>query len=290
MASKLNVNNLNSDNGKISIVNTDLLDLSQSSNGIILPSGNNLEEVNPENRAIRLNTEENKLKVYSSTNEWKELVDINSEFASRKFGIVRSDLVFYVNAADSSSYPGVGNEWYDTSGFGHVITLGPQVTFVSDFGGVLNFAENSEGYGRNDTFDLSTSDFTVVTWVRKNSNGNNGRTVTALNNNWLLGHHDTTYGDYYANGWVETGVATSDTVWRMYTGTGNLSTDIYELYINDTLTTVNSGGSAGPSGWNLNAQYGQYSDCQIANILCYDRVLTQQEITKNYNALRSRFT
>ena len=75
----------------------------------------------------------------------------------------------------------------------------------------------------------------------------------------------------------------------MFTGTGNISSDSYSLYINDQLIVTNSNGSAGPNGWNLNNQYGQYSDCQIANLICYNRVLTAAEITQNFNALRGRF-
>lgn len=203
---------------------------------------------------------------------------------------VSDGLVFCVDAANLKSYPGSGTTWFDIGGNQHNITLGSSVSFVSSFGGVLNFPENADGYGRNTSINLSSSNYTVMSFVRKNSNGNDGRTITAYNNNWLLGHHDTTYGDYYAEGWVNNiSSPQSDTTWRMFTGTGNISSDSYSLYINDQLIVTNSNGSAGPNGWNLNNQYGQYSDCQIANLICYNRVLTAAEITQNFNALRGRF-
>ena len=170
------------------------------------------------------------------------------------------------------------------------VTLTALRSFVSSFGGVLNFPEDANGYGRNTSMNLSSSNYTVMSFVRKNVSGNDGRTITAYNNNWLLGHHDTTYGDYYANGWVYSGAGTSDTVWRMFTGTGDISADSYNLYINDSIiVSGSSGGSAGPNGWNLNNQYSQYSNCQIATLICYNRVLTASEIQKNFDALRSRF-
>jgi len=204
--------------------------------------------------------------------------------------IVTDGLVLALDAGNTKSYPGSGTTWTDLSGNGNNITLGSSVSFVSSFGGVLNFPEDANGYGRNTSMNLSSSNYTVMSFVRKNVSGNDGRTITAYNNNWLLGHHDTTYGDYYANGWVYSGAGTSDTVWRMFTGTGDISADSYNLYINDSIIVSGSaGGSAGPNGWNLNNQYSQYSNCQIATLICYNRVLTASEIQQNFNATRSRF-
>ena len=204
--------------------------------------------------------------------------------------IVTDGLVLALDAANPKSYPGSGTTWYDLSGNGHHVELGSSVTLDSNFKGVLNFPEDANGYGRNSTMNLSSSNYTVISFVRKNSVGNDGRTITSLNNNWLLAHHDTTYGDYYANGWINGGLGTSDTTWRMFVGTGNISSDSYSLYINDSIITANSnGGSQGPNGWNLNNQYGQYSNCQIANLLCYNRELSAAEIKQNFNATRGRF-
>lgn len=204
--------------------------------------------------------------------------------------VVTAGLVMYVDAANTKSYPGFGSTWYDLSNNQQNITLGPSVSFVDSFSGVLNFAKNANGYGRNTTINLSNSDYTIMSFVRKNIVGDFGRTITAQSNNWLLGHHDNTYGDYYADGWVYAGAGTSDTVWRMYTGTGAKIADKYSLYINSNLIVSESAaGVGGPVGWNLNNQYGQYSDCQIANLMCYNRVLSTAEVLQNYNALKGRF-
>lgn len=202
----------------------------------------------------------------------------------------RDGLVMLVDAGSYRSYPLSGSTWFDLTSNGHDISLGSSVTFSSDFGGVLRFAEDGNGYGRNTSMNMSSTNYTVISYVRKMSNGNDGRTITAYNNNWLLAHHDNTYGDYYAEGWVNNITSpTSDTTWRMFTGTGNISGDVYQLYINDSLTVSNSNGSQGPNGWNLNNQYGQYSDCQIANLIVYNRVLTSSEISQIYNATKKRF-
>jgi hypothetical protein len=202
----------------------------------------------------------------------------------------QSGLVMVVDAGSYRSYPNSGSTWFDITSNGHNITLGSSVTFSTDFGGVLRFPENANGFGRNTSMNLSSSNYTVISYVRKMNNGNDGRTITAYNNNWLLAHHDNTYGDYYAEGWVnDIASPTSDTTWRMYTGTGNISGDVYQLYINDSLIASNSNGAAGPNGWNLNNQYDQYSDCQIANLIVYNRVLTSTEITQIFNVTKRRF-
>lgn len=204
--------------------------------------------------------------------------------------IPTSGLVQCVDAANPRSYPGSGSVWIDITGNGHNISLGAGVSYQSTAGGVLQFAKDSTGYGTNSSLNLSSSSNTVISFVRKLSNGDSGRTITSWNNNWLMAHHDTTYGDYYAEGWVnDVGSPSSDTTWRMFTATGNISTDTWAIYANETLLASNSNGSQGPNGWNLNSQYAQYSTCQIANLLVWNRVLTTDEILQVFNAYRGRF-
>jgi hypothetical protein len=200
----------------------------------------------------------------------------------------------YHTFTSSGTFAVVSNNttWYDTSGNGRHMSLGSSVSYSSDFSGMLTFAQDDNGFARLDpgALDLRSSNFTVISFVRKLSTGNTGRTITAYGNNWLLAHHDSTYGDYYAEGWVnDVGSPPSDNVWRMFTGTGNIASDVYQLYINTSLITSNSAGAQGPYGWNINNQYGQSSHCQIGTLLVYNRVLTSAEITQNYNALKTRY-
>jgi hypothetical protein len=207
------------------------------------------------------------------------------------YNIPTSGLVQCVDAANPRSYPGSGSTWYDVTGNGHNIALGAGVTYQSGTGrGVLQFAKDSTGYGTNSTLNLSASNNTVISFVRKLVDADSGRTITSLNNNWLMAHHDSTYGDYYAEGWVnDVASPISDTVWRMFTATGNISSDTWATYANETLLISNSNGTQGPNGWNLNSQYGQYSTCQIANLLVWNRVLTTIEISQVFNSYRGRF-
>ena len=55
-------------------------------------------------------------------------------------------------------------------------------------------------------------------------------------------------------------------------------------------------GSAGPNGINIgrwgfgNGGAGsEFSNCEVSFLLCYDRILTEAEIKKNFNAFKRRF-
>jgi hypothetical protein len=196
-----------------------------------------------------------------------------------------------VDASNSKSYPGSGSTWYDLTGNGHHLTLGSTATYSTTFGGVITFAKDANGYARNTSLNLSATNSTVISFMRKTVAGDSGRVLTAYNNNWLLGYHDTTIGDYYAEGWTYDGFGTVDTQWRMFAGTGDIALDTWEVYINtEKMTgTAPAGGSAGPNGFNINNQYDQYSNSQMAVLLCYNRVLTAQEIQQNFYAMRGRF-
>ena len=76
----------------------------------------------------------------------------------------------------------------------------------------------------------------------------------------------------------------------MYTGTGHIANDVWQLYVNTTLEASNNAGSQGPNGWNFNNQYSQYSTCQIAFVACWNRVLSSAEIAQVYSITSGRFS
>ena len=202
--------------------------------------------------------------------------------------IVTSGLVMAIDAANVKSYPGSGSTWFDLSGSGNHMTLFGSPTVVNNamtFNGSTQYATNS--------LNLSTGTSTVIAGSRYTGSVN-GRTVTTVTNNWLLGHWGAGVANYYANGWVTPPVSTggTDTNWRIYAGTSDVTADLYNFYINGDFNTGNSGGSGGPNGISL-GRYGgsggtEYSACQVSFVLAYSRVLTAEEIRKNYNAFRSR--
>jgi hypothetical protein len=124
------------------------------------------------------------------------------------------------------------------------------------------------------------------------SGGVRGRMIQAVSNNWLMGNWGTTTENYYAQGWVSTPYSgPSDTNWRIYSALGDVSGDIYSLYVNNSLSAgPNNGGSQGPNGILISdSSGGETSTGQFSFVLVYNRVLTVAEMTQNYNYFKGRF-
>ncbi len=203
--------------------------------------------------------------------------------------IVTSGLICYLDAGNVKSYPGTGTVWYDLSGNGNNGTLINGPTFSSVNGGVIVLD------GVNDYIDvpinLTNTTYTVLGASRYVVAS--GRTFAAKNNNWLMGHWSNTTQNHYAEGWVTSvGAGPSDTSWRIYAATGNQPTDSWAFYVNGKLNTgPNANGTNGPNGFAIGSSSGsgEFSNSHISHFIVYNRVLTDVEISKNFNALRGRF-
>ena len=138
--------------------------------------------------------------------------------------------------------------------------------------------------------DLRSGTYTIIGAARYATVG--GRTFSALNNNWLMGHWSSTTQNHYAEGWVtDSQSGPSDTNWRIYATTGNTSTDTWQMYVNGVQTYSNSNGSAGPYNFSIGASTGasEFSNSNIGCLYIYNRVLSATEIAEAYEALRGRF-
>lgn len=208
--------------------------------------------------------------------------------------IITSGLVQYLDAENIRSYPGSGATWIDLSGNGNNATLIGTVTHTTDNGTSVFSLPGTTG-NRIDASgpNLTSSNFTVICATRATSS-QNGRIVSAGANNWLLGHHDDEAYKYYAEGWISNPGLNNQNgqVWRVYCGTGNIGASSYSLYVDGEHIVTNSNGTAGPNGWSIGRWQGsnsQYTPAMISFLICYNRVLTSQEIQQNFNALRGRF-
>ena len=203
---------------------------------------------------------------------------------------ITDGLVLCLDAANTKSYPGSGTTWTDLSGNGYNGTLVNGPTYSSANGGVIVLD------GVNDYIDvpinLTNTNYTIMGAARYVTIG--GRTFSARNNNWLMGHWNVTTQNYYAEGWVSgVGAGPGDTNWRIYAATGDYSGDSWAMYVNGVLNVgPNNGGSNGPNGFAIGsyAGSGEFSNSHISNLLVYNRVLTAAEIQQNFNATRSRFS
>jgi hypothetical protein len=203
--------------------------------------------------------------------------------------IVTDGLIAYLDAANPKSYPGSGTTWYDLVGnYNGILTNGP--TFSSVNGGVIVLD------GINDYIDISinltTTNYTILGAARYVSIG--GRTFSAKNNNWLMGHWASSTTKHYAEGWVTDtgGSENSDTSWRTYAAVGNYSSDQWTFYVNGNLDTgPNTGGTNGPNNFAIGSVGGtsEFSNSHISYLIIYSRLLSSTEILQNHNALKGRF-
>jgi len=204
-------------------------------------------------------------------------------------GIVTSGLTVYLDAANTSSYPGSGATWTDLSGSGNNMTLTNSPTFSTNNGGILQF-NGSNQYGSL-SLNYSTTNHTIMAASRY-SGATRGRVISSNGNNWLFGHWSSGSEEYYAEGWVYEGTS-NDTNWRIYAGLHNYTSDQISFYSNNVALVTNStAGSQGFNGlaigrWGFNNT--EYSTCEVSFILVYNRLLTTDELTQNFNALRGRY-
>jgi hypothetical protein len=212
--------------------------------------------------------------------------------------ISTSGLVVLWDVANKNSYPGSGTTIYDISGNGYHGTLYNGVSYnTSSPTPVLSFDGVDDYITSNTNINLGTSDFTWIGAARYNGS-TRGRIINCNYNNSFLGHHGSKVDKYYVSGWVSsTGGSADDNNWRMYVGNGRPSLDTYSFYINNLLSAgPNNGGLNTPAGLSIGAAYlnwipsvSEFSTAEFSFVAMYNRVLTAEEMTQNYNALKSRF-
>ena len=202
----------------------------------------------------------------------------------------KNDLVFYVDANDTTSYPGSGNMWYDISGYGHHVTLHNGASF--DTRGI-NFDYTQSQYGDFPSTAMFGENMTAIGWVYVRSYQSWSRLFDFGNgpgtDNIIIAITQGPSGiPVYSDG---SNLAGSTTVplnqWAQLAAVqaGNTGT----LYLNGQLIgTYTNGGTPNltrdfnyiaRSNWGSDA----YLDGQIASIKIYNRALTSSEIIKDFH-------
>jgi hypothetical protein len=215
--------------------------------------------------------------------------------------IVTDGLVFYVDAANSKSYPGTGTDWADLSADATAtLTNGP--TYSSNNGGYIDFD------GSNDHVEvtgINVSALSAFTLEATSSSADEtvmSKFLGSLSNSSFLLYWDV--GDALGFDWVA--VNTSSTLHRIGTTPANGTVNAWnhvaatfsgsqiELYVNGSSvgTTSFSGTLRNISGIRLGADESSglrplSGNLAVAKV--YDKVLSSAEVTQNYNALKNRF-
>ena len=229
--------------------------------------------------------------------------------------IVKSGLVLALDAGDRNSYIGSGASWKDLSGNNYNGTLTSGPTFSSANGGSIVFD------GTNDYVDISsaklfaTNKFSLGFWIKVTSF--TGTVCSGAVSNQLYTIFGTTssyqtYTNTFSVGIQSTITSTaigtvqqsgfSINTWyyyfAVYDGTQSTNATKLKLYINavsyslvyDAVvpSTPYDNNTGTRIGYGLSSFY-PYFNGNIASVVYYNRVLSQSEISQNYNATKSRF-
>jgi hypothetical protein len=200
---------------------------------------------------------------------------------------VKSGLIMWMDASDDTTFSYSSgttvSQWRDKSGLNYhmvPVSAGPTRNSTLNSRKTLSFTTSQDI--QNLVIDLRTSAYSIFVVDRyTNASSGTGRILTSNsgNNNWLLGHWASETNKYYANGWVYSVYAAIDTNWKLYLGDwGGPSNDLANFYGAGTAIATNSAdASAGPWTLGINANSGERSNCETAEIIVFNRLLTTTE-------------
>ena len=224
---------------------------------------------------------------------------IGSIFGTTGWGIVTNGLVLNLDAANTQSYPGSGTTWSDISGNGNNGTLVNNPTYSSTEGGYFSFS--SAGSQRT-SFTYQTPQQTVSTAFTWNI-----WTYPFANQDGylLMGYRGTSPPKFYKLTTQKFEMYPAEiynpfdlNVWQnicvIYDGTQG-GTDNMKMYVNGTQVGLRDEqqpdllNSAMPFFVGGDPTAGEFATARIGQVSIYNRALTTQEITQNFNALKGRY-
>jgi len=234
--------------------------------------------------------------------------------------IPRKDLVLWLDANNTSSYPGSGTTWFDVSGNANHFTIlataynSSTAIKYMDFGGSFGCAKRSSGADMP-VGSYPYTEATVVAWTRLLNNTVTWKTLlrslsTGGDHQIIVGgpgstgygmgmYDNTNGGGYIDSGYLQTSIPGYNT------GTWNML--VYRFYRYSpyyTITLNNSPASILGSSTNINGSFkrgicsigayngGDQSNASVASqywgdlgsIAIYNRALSDTEVTQCYNA------
>lgn len=216
--------------------------------------------------------------------------------------LTNSSLVLHLDAGNPASYPGTGTTWNDLSGNNSHVTL-TSTTFNSAVGGSIVF-NGTSSYADFNANIGSTNVVTVEMWVKTNSIANGMyfgfNLYDAFVTDGSIGFN-TANSDQYgmtSSRVLELGIEGSwkHLVFVMYSGSKTNN----KIYVNgdsqaltQILTSFNStnatfnAGAGRISSWRSGLTW--LMNLNVASFKIYNRELSPQEITNNFNSTRQRF-
>lgn len=205
--------------------------------------------------------------------------------------IVKDGLVLYLDAANTKSYSGSGTTWYDLSGNNVNGTLnGPTFNNKTfEFNGIDNTISISNPINQNNL----EQEWTVSSYI--NISDKVSQCLLSINNGlyvcYVQGNNSLLYLNGGANDYYTYGGDLGNIGWVMATFRFRNSDGYRKIYKNDIdISTSGPNKTSTPSGNGAKSLIiGSGLEGFMSNFLIYNRLLTDKEITQNYNAIKKRF-
>jgi hypothetical protein len=235
---------------------------------------------------------------------------------NRPSSIVTSGMVLHFDPANTSSYPGTGTLVTDLSGSGNNGTLGAGVSFSSDNGGVLIF--NNSNTARIEVPHSASLDIrrtiTLSVWIRLGTSFPTPWTTVVSKMDTAGTSESRTYSIWFnssrffhltsanAAGNLQSVLNTLTpsiyaNEWIYFVGTIDRTSGLFKTYLNGVNNTrgpcqvSDSFSSTNPVVLGFRTSASGYSpiDARYGPFMIYNRVLSDNEVATNFEALRGRY-
>ena len=240
--------------------------------------------------------------------------------------IINSNLIMYLDAASTKSISATTSIWIDRSGNGNhgTISTGEYVTassnYLQNLGNTSSFFSISvnDSTSLNSAFSVTTGGWTIeeVIWTNSviypeadaGTSVSTGYGTASTGFDWNHGMLNTTFKFSMSNSTIGGASIYDDEIsisvpsqynylsgWKLRTMIWNRSTNTVLLYINGILigsgSTINVNGLSlyDGAGLVIGSLYGWKHYGRRGLFKVYNKVLTQSEITQNYDAIKSRY-
>jgi hypothetical protein len=233
-----------------------------------------------------------------------------TDIIQSEINIPQNNLIFWLDPTTFTSGSSTWNSKYNLQFSGSFTGVTP---VKKDLDYAVNFTTSSAmRFGGDSSLNYTSSNFTlfVATRYSGSSTDRHGRLIDSVNSNWLAptyggggGAGDTEYWAAYYNtiGFIIQSGSIYDTQWRISTivrDTTNLSSS---FYINSVLAASASNNSTSQAfnglainngqftNGTVNPATGEVTQADVGDIILYNRVLSQNEITTVYDTIKGRY-
>ena len=213
--------------------------------------------------------------------------------------LVTSGVVLALDAGNTKSYPGSGASWIDLSNNDNNATLTNTPTYSN---GNLTFNGSTQYAQANSVTDeIASGDFTLMAIIKGSTQDH--KSILSFNTNsggnrqlWMVRHAG--MGVYDSGNWYIGSIDVDNNQWHHVAFTYDYSSKNAKTYtdgVNDLdVTTGNQINVQSSDTANIGMEFdgGSPSDHfngSIPMVYVYNRVLSQGEVTQNFEAFKTRF-